>query len=537
MRSRLVCQALMLSMLLVRSSCVDAQPMGDARRDQSEAFFTNAIIPRLRITLERSAVESLREESRQYVKATVIEGATIYHDVGLHLKGNEGSFQSLDRKPSLTLNFDKFVLGQKFHGLDKIHFNNSLQDPTFFNEIIGSELFRAAGLPAARVTHARVELNGRDLGLYVLVEGFDRSFLKHHFKSANGNFYDGGTLLDINQPLRHKSGEGPKDRADLKALYQAGDEVDPDRRLAQLSGVLDLDRFYSFLALEIMASSWDGYVLHHNNYWLYNDPETQRFVFLPHGLDQLFVSPQSSLLPNCSGAIALAVLYAPVGRQHYRDRCVQLLTNVFRLSRLTDFVNGVQGRIRPVLLDISPAVVREHDEATGRLRERLKKRVNHLETELKAPALKVLTVYTNSAIVLTGWLPNIDNGRAELTETTNTLQIKCLDRQNATVASWRTRVAIPEGHYRLEGRIKVSRVTPLPGAPSGGVCLRVFGEGLPGRASSANTDDWQTVFCTFTVARKTSDQDFICELQAYKGMVEFEKDSLQITCSSYHGAR
>lgn len=106
-------------------------------------------------------------------KATVRAGDVVYPDVGLHLKGRNGSFRPLNDKPSLTLKFDKFKADQRFHGLKKIHLNNAAQDPSYLCEIICGELFRQAGVPATRGTHARVKLNGRDLGLYVLKEGFD----------------------------------------------------------------------------------------------------------------------------------------------------------------------------------------------------------------------------------------------------------------------------------------------------------------------------------------------------------------------------
>ena len=79
-------------------------------------------------------------------------------------------------------------------GLDKFHLNNSVQDGTYMNEDPVRRDGPGDGLPAARGTHALVELNGRKVGFYVLKEGFDKTFLRRHFKDANGNLYDGGFL-------------------------------------------------------------------------------------------------------------------------------------------------------------------------------------------------------------------------------------------------------------------------------------------------------------------------------------------------------
>jgi hypothetical protein len=200
-----------------------AAPRG-AKIDPSDLFFTNGNIPHLSIQIDEAAVAALRLHPRAYVKATVKEGPVVYQDVGIHLKGNYGTFKGLEGKPSLTLNFDKFVRGQKFHGLDKLHLNNSTSDPSYLTELLCRELFRAAGVPVGRASHARVELNGREAGLYVLVEGYDKSFLRPHFKNANGNLYDSEFMHDITEPLRRGSGEGPNDHADLRALAEAAQE-------------------------------------------------------------------------------------------------------------------------------------------------------------------------------------------------------------------------------------------------------------------------------------------------------------------------
>ena len=66
------------------------------------------------------------------------------------------------------------------------------------------------------MTHARVQLNGRDLGLYVVIEGMNKRFLKQHFPSANGNLYE-GYLQDIDTTLDQDNGE-TTDQADVRAL-------------------------------------------------------------------------------------------------------------------------------------------------------------------------------------------------------------------------------------------------------------------------------------------------------------------------------
>ncbi|HYV28497.1 MAG TPA: CotH kinase family protein, partial [Candidatus Eisenbacteria bacterium] len=217
-----------------------------------ENIFTSRTVRTIRIEIPKESIANLRNYqwgngNRVVARATVTEGDNVYTNVALHLKGAAGSFRSIDENPALTLHFDKFVPGQLFHRLEKISLNNSVQDPSYLTEKICREMFVAAGVPAPRADHAVVVLNGRDLGLYVMVEGINKQFLAHYFKNTKGNLNDGGFLKDITEELEKISGENPKDQSDLRILIAAASEPDPAKRLSDLEKVLELDRFISFI--------------------------------------------------------------------------------------------------------------------------------------------------------------------------------------------------------------------------------------------------------------------------------------------------
>ncbi|MFM8222400.1 MAG: hypothetical protein ACKOJF_26130, partial [Planctomycetaceae bacterium] len=105
------------------------------RPDRSDALFARERIPHLKLTLPPGQERLLRENPREYVRATLAEeGGETLVDVGLKLKGAAGSYQELDAKPALTLNVDKFWKKQRFHDLEKFHLNNSVQDESFASE-------------------------------------------------------------------------------------------------------------------------------------------------------------------------------------------------------------------------------------------------------------------------------------------------------------------------------------------------------------------------------------------------------------------
>jgi len=503
-------------------------------------------VPVLKIEIPAEGIETLRQyhqairqerPQRTDVRATVREGTQVYNDVAVHLKGSY-SFQGIDDKPSLTLNFDKFVDHQNFHGLDKLSLNNSVQDGSYMTEAICSELFLAAGVPTARATHARVWLNGHDLGFYVLKEGFDKTFLKRHFKNVNGNLYDGGFLREITEPLELTSGGGDvRNHADLKALAAAAREPDYARRLERLQQVLDLDRFLSFAALEMLTWHWDGYVMKKNNYRIYHDPDSGKLVFFAHGMDQMFWDPNGPVVPPLSqvdGLVARALLETSEGQRLFRERAASLLTNVFTAERLTNHLNQLQARIRPVLEAMSKEEARNHDNAVNNLRSQMIRRVRIAPTRLFEPEPQPVQFDSTGVAPLTKWQTLDIRGTGKLDQGAAPGGIKALHvaagSEGRCTASWRTRLRLLAGHYVFEGRLRTDGVVPL----EMDTAKKGIGAGLrqsqkqPRKHSFTGDTDWQHAEYEFTVPADTDEVVLLCELRAEKGEAWFDLGSLRL---------
>src|SRR5947207_7940788 len=232
--------------------CADAQSAGRVAGDE---LFSTAAIRHFAIVIREPELQKLKQQNRSYVSATVTVDEKVFQDVAVRLKGR-GSFRPLEDRPSFAMKFDEFVPRQKLFGLSKIMLNNSSQDSSLLSEYLATSLFRDAGLPAARVTHARATLNGRPLGFYVLIEAMNKAFLKQHFTNASGNLYE-GYAKDIDQTLEHDGGP-PSDQSDLRALVAAA-RVAPEKRSAALPPLLNVERFNSFLAVSMLIAQHDSY--------------------------------------------------------------------------------------------------------------------------------------------------------------------------------------------------------------------------------------------------------------------------------------
>lgn len=358
---------------------------GKKPQQESDEFFESDKVANLAIDLGPKELEALRRDPRKYVKATLKENDKVVgNDVGVHLKGAAGSFRGIDDKPSLTLNMDKFAAGQRFHGMDKFHLANSVQDPSYLSELLCGELFRAAGVPAARISHAVVTINGRRRGLYYVKEGYDSYFLQRHFKNSTGNLYDGGFLRDVDQPLQLLSSKGDlANHADLKALVAAAREGDLSQRFEKLEKLLDLDRFLSFLVLEAITWDWDGYPMNRNNYRVYHDPGHDKLTFIPSGMDQMFGNPGGPALPEFQGLLARKLIETPEGRKRYLARMAEIMEKVFRVDQLVKRLDELEARIKPVLVTLDAGAGRDYPNHVNRLRQALLQRSKSIEEQLK----------------------------------------------------------------------------------------------------------------------------------------------------------
>lgn len=320
--------------------------------EAAHRFFSQPRVVRLDIELGPKELDSLRREPRTYVKAKLVEDAkTTYTDVAVHLRGAAGSFRGVDDKAGLTLNMDKFSPGQRFHGMDKWHLCNSVQDPSYVSELICGEIMRDAGVPASRIAHAWVTINGQARGLYYIKEGYDSLFLRTHLGHAEGNIYDGGFLQDIDAELKLiYAKNGRPDRQDLKALNAAANEGDLKKRLAQLENLLDVDRFLSYVCLEVIFHDWDGYPLNRNNYRIYHDPKRNKIIFIPSGMDQMYGDLHLALRPHFPGRVAQAWVEIPEGKERYYRRMKEIITTIYkapeRVRRLDELSRALQDGVK-----------------------------------------------------------------------------------------------------------------------------------------------------------------------------------------------
>ena len=531
---------------------------GKAKKPKKEApppgeVFYPAPLLRIRIELPQEGYMALASSPRNFVRGTIREGNETYTDVGVRLKGSIGSSQPITSKPGFCLKFDKFVKKGRFHGLKKLLLDNSVQDPTYLNELIGNEIFRAAGVPAPRNNHAVVTLNGRKLGLYVVTEAVTHDFLARWFRDASGNLYEGPG--DITKPnLDVDSHGGASDRSDLKELAEACKERSSALRLEKVGKLLDIERFLSFAAVEAITCHWDGYVSGKNNFHLYHDPSSGHFVFIPHGTDQLFQNPGYPIMPQSTAIVAQAILKTAVGRRQYRERLKTLVDTVFDPDAIDKKVQEVLARIKPYVQEGGFAGLFRHAMTSQDFTRRVADRARNIRDQLAGnvvsmplqPVGPALAFDANGIARFRGWSQQMmGSGAPEFQQLAGkgehggSVLATVIRSGTDCRASWRKTVFLPPGRYVFSGRVRCQGVVPSGGTmlndtSLGGVDLRISGD-QPAKKLVGDSG-WTDSSFEFEIEAEEDLQGpqpvnkvtLVCELQASRGAAWFDEGSLQL---------
>lgn len=298
------------------------------------------------------------EHPYTYVEASVSIDGVVFPKVGIRKKGFIGS-QS-NTRPSLKIKLNHIDKEAEIEGLTNLTLNNNQQDMSQVSQFMGYALFNATGSPAPRCAYAKVTVNGKNLGIYSHVESIRKPMLKRAFGKGKGTLYE-GTVVDFNKEwensFEHKRGNDTHGREKINALI---DVLADDQVTEQSIGELvDLDSFYRFWAVESLLGFWDGYSGNNNNFFIYLNPDTDKFHFLPWGADSLFMkfsmldfakNSRAPISVKTQGLIAYRLYQFEAGRERYAKMMTELLKNHWNEAELLSEVDRIAAMIQPHLI-------------------------------------------------------------------------------------------------------------------------------------------------------------------------------------------
>ncbi|RED42678.1 CotH protein [Winogradskyella eximia] len=245
------------------------------------------------------------DEDPIFVPAEVFYNGIEWYRVGVRFKGNSSLASSWANgilKLSFKLDFDEFeddypqIDNQRFYGFKKLSLKNNYNDKSQLREKVAGDVFRNAGLAGSHTAFYTVYVDHGDgpiyFGLYTMVEEVDDTVLDTQFSDDDGNLYkpDGDAAsfaygtYDENEFVK-KTNEDDADFSDVQSLYTIINDAtrtsDPVTWRTNLDAVLDTDVFLKYLATNTVIQNWDTYGKMTHNYYLYNNPDTNKLTWIP----------------------------------------------------------------------------------------------------------------------------------------------------------------------------------------------------------------------------------------------------------------
>ena len=514
----------------------------------NDALFAGQV-PHLQLTITPENIAKLLKDPRTLVPLTMKEvGGATYENCSVKIKGSVGSLRQINEaRPGLSIRTDKVKKGQEFRGVAKFQLNNCAQDNTYLHEQIAGEMARKAGIPASRCTHAFVTLNGKVQGTYVLKEGFNAEFLRYFFRNTSGHLYDGGLHQDIHPNLECDQGD-PAEKSRLTEFAAALAERDPALRVPRLAKILDIDAYLRYLAMENILVHGDGYSYRANNYRVYENVDDGKFVFIMHGMDNVFgvdawgqssprayihASPVNApLYPGASVTAVAQALWtskdAPALRERFRQQSFLVYEKVVRPIDWARRTEQVAAELKAKLQAIDAGEAKRFEQRGKDGAKQVRARMDFVKAQFE-DAYRLRSAGGGKATLGNYlWVPSADKGQAA-EKTIAGKDCFYLQASPEGRAEFRLALCLGPGRYRLEAKVQHKGVKAGGGDGAKGARLRLSGAAAaPGNPTFLGDSPWKPV--TFDFTATDADPVLIAELPpGVAGEVWIDRGSLQLT--------
>ncbi|KAG0314631.1 hypothetical protein BGZ97_009087 [Linnemannia gamsii] len=290
----------------------------DVRPEPSKAFDSTQIAT-IHLTTDPDTFSDMMDNpldsERKAIKAgfRFINADTVYSvgEVGLKVSGH-GSRQY--KKVSLRLKFNDDK-GETFFDRPNVKLRAQYVDPSMIREKLYLDILNSVGVSPYQGSYVRVFVNGKPQGFYLMVEDIEEHSIMnnvHHGtitdKKALGSLYQMGSghkaaLLyrgprtdDYNHDIYENKIRGKNTKDEPMKQFIAFLKDLRDWNPASAGGIaywkqrLDLDGYLRSMAVEYLAGAWDSFWYRGNNYFMYFNPESKVWQYIPTDFDHTFSS-------------------------------------------------------------------------------------------------------------------------------------------------------------------------------------------------------------------------------------------------------
>lgn len=226
-----------------------------------------------------------------YVGVSMKFNGKEWYKVGFRLKGNSTLRNSWRRgiyKLPFRLNMDRYedefpqIEDQRFYGFKELSMSPGANDNSLIREKVGSDIFRAAGIPCSQTAFYKVYIDfGTGLkycGVYTLVEVVDDTMVQNQFGDKRGNIYKPESNFQsfVAGQFGKKNNETENDFSDVQSTIAALNSglrtTDTQQWQTNLEKTFNVEHYVKWLAVNTTMLNWDTYGRMAHNYYLYNAP-------------------------------------------------------------------------------------------------------------------------------------------------------------------------------------------------------------------------------------------------------------------------
>lgn len=183
-----------------------AKPGSNPRTAYASKIFDQSYVHKVEIEIASDELQNLLAAPREKTKyaTTVTVDGERFADVAFSTRGN-GSLLELSAieetdRYSYTLNFRKFNKSGSYHGLDKLVLNNLYVDTSYLKNYLAFKLAAASQINSPLTSFTELYINGELKGLYLALEGINKSFLTRTNSSPDATlFHPAPHVIDHNR--------------------------------------------------------------------------------------------------------------------------------------------------------------------------------------------------------------------------------------------------------------------------------------------------------------------------------------------------
>lgn len=264
----------------------------------SDPLFDDTVVHDIYLTVNTRDWQSLKDNylDNTYYPANFRWRDQIVRNVGLRSRGHTSRSPI---KPSLRVDFNRYVTDGEFLGLSSLVLRNNSQDASGLHERVSMLLFKRMGAPYEREVHARLFINNEFSGLYSLVEEADSKLAERLFGQSSGNMYeykyDAGDppryLEDLGddptqyvpKPFDPKTHESDPHAAVIAELIRTINKDSDAVFRSTLPAHLDVTNLVTHMAIEMFIGDLDGFhgQFAPNNFDVYRFANSNILTFIP----------------------------------------------------------------------------------------------------------------------------------------------------------------------------------------------------------------------------------------------------------------